>query len=184
MNKEKVKSLIKDLIIEIGEDPNREGLRETPDRIANMYEEVFSGYNSDDRNILKFFHEKTNGFVSVKEISFYSFCEHHFMPFFGKVDILYIPNNGLVTGISKLARVIDMFAKRLQLQERLTNQIGNFLDEKLKPKGLIVLVEAEHLCMSMRGVKKVGAKTFTSFISGIFLTDNSLKMDAMNILRK
>ncbi len=183
MNKEKVKSLIKDLIIELGEDPNREGLKDTPKRIADMYEEILSGYDYNDKNILKFFHEETNGFVSVKDIPFYSLCEHHFMPFFGKTSVLYIPSNGIVTGLSKLARVVDMFSKRLQLQERLTNQIGKFLDENLKPKGLIVLVEAEHLCMSMRGVKKIGTKTSTVFMSGIFLTDNNLKIDAMNILK-
>ncbi|MCL0067568.1 GTP cyclohydrolase I FolE, partial [Peptococcaceae bacterium] len=149
----------------IGEDPDREELKETPKRVANMYEEIFSGLNEvPTKHLEKIFHEQHEEMVLVKDIPLYSMCEHHLIPFLGKAHVVYVPKEGRVTGLSKLARVVDGFAKRPQLQERLTTQIADGIMNKLKPYGVVVVVEAEHLCMSMRGVRKPGAKTVTSAV--------------------
>jgi GTP cyclohydrolase I len=165
-----------DIIELIGEDPEREGLKDTPKRIAKMYREIFSGLNQDPAEVLgkTFPAEGTNDIVIVQDIPFYSVCEHHFVPFFGKAHIGYIPN-GRIVGLSKFARLVEILARRPQVQERITNQIVDALEEVIQPVGVIAVVEAEHLCMSMRGVKKPGSKTRTIARRGIFDKDNGVQ---------
>lgn len=161
IDKETIKKAVNDILVAIGEDPNREGLVQTPDRVARMFEELTQGYFDDAKvHLSKVFAESGSEVVIEKDIEFSSTCEHHLMPFFGKVHIAYIPD-GKVVGLSKLARVVDVYAKRLQLQERLNAQIANAIFDELNPKGVIVAIEAQHTCMSARGVKKIGAKTIT-----------------------
>lgn len=161
IDQEKIKKAVYDILEAIGEDPMREGLLQTPDRVARMLEELTVGYNDDPKTHLsKTFVESGSEVVVEKDIDFSSTCEHHLMPFFGKVHIAYIPS-GKVVGLSKLARVVEVYAKRLQLQERLNAQIADAIFERLNPKGVIVVIEAQHTCMSARGVKKIGAKTVT-----------------------
>lgn len=173
MNKEKIQKAVKDILEAIGEDTEREGLKDTPRRIADMYEEIFSGLAVTDealRETIVEFHTNfdENEMVIVKDIPFYSVCEHHLLPFFGKAHVAYIPNEDRVTGLSKLARMVDILAKRPQLQERLTTQIADILMKHLKPMGVFIIIEAEHLCMIMRGIKKPGSKTVTSAMRGVF----------------
>ena len=178
-----------------GEDPEREGLKETPNRVAMMYEELFGGYEMDPKEILsKTFdsgkmHDESydevdiyaNGLVIVKDIPFFSHCEHHMVPFVGKVDIAYVPGDRVV-GLSKLARLVECFARRLQIQERLTNQIADAINEELSPEGVMVVVQAEHLCMTMRGVKKPGAKTVTSSVSGVFTSNDAARAEVLSLI--
>lgn len=159
MNKDRVKKLVRELIIELGEDPTREGLRGTPDRIADMYEEIFAGYDSDSELSVQF--SEDSDAVVVKDIKFYSMCEHHMLPFFGKVSIAYLPN-GRVFGVSKLVRLVEKYAKRLQIQERMTKDIADELHAQ-GVKGVMVLSEAEHLCMKMRGVKNDATMTSAAY---------------------
>ena len=170
----KVQEGVRMILEGIGEDVNREGLRETPDRIARMYEEIFAGMDMDCKEILsKTFTVDNDEMVIVKDIVFYSTCEHHFMPFYGKAHVAYIPD-GKVVGLSKLARTVEVYAKRPQIQEQLTGQVADALMEHLNPKGVIVMMEAEHMCMTMRGVKKPGSKTVTFAMRGAFKEDESL----------
>lgn len=178
-----------------GEDANREGLMDTPHRVAMMYEEIFGGYEMDPKAILaKTFdagkmHDEVdedvdiyaNGLVIVKDIPFFSHCEHHMVPFVGKVHIAYVPGKRVV-GLSKLARLVECFARRLQIQERLTNQIADTINEVLNPAGVMVIVQAEHLCMTMRGVKKPGAKTITSSVSGVFTTNSDARAEVLSLI--
>jgi GTP cyclohydrolase I len=158
MDKARIEKAVREILIAIGEDPDREGLVETPKRVANMYEEIFAGLDSDPHRLLKVFDEGDNDeMVVVRDIPMYSMCEHHLLPFIGKAHIAYIPADGKVIGLSKLARIVSDFAKRPQLQERLTSQIADFLEENLSPKGVAVVVEAEHLCMTMRGARAAGS---------------------------
>lgn len=175
MVKEELIRQATDLLIEgIGEDKNREGLKETPDRIGRMYSELMAGYDADVEAILnKTFPSENGEMVVERDIQFYSMCEHHFMPFFGQVHIAYIPD-GKVVGISKLARCVEAYARRLQIQENMTAQIADAIMTYLKPKGVFVLAEAEHLCMSMRGIKKPGTRTVTATKRGAFETDMNL----------
>ncbi len=159
MNKERVRKLVRELIIELGEDPTREGLRGTPDRIADMYEEIFSGYDSDSELSVQF--SEDSDAVVVKDIKFYSMCEHHMLPFFGKVSIAYLPN-GRVFGVSKLVRLVEKYAKRLQIQERMTKAIADELYAQ-GVKGVMVLSDAEHFCMKMRGVKNDATMTSAAY---------------------
>jgi GTP cyclohydrolase I len=159
MNKDRVKKLVRELIIEMGEDPTREGLRGTPDRIADMYEEIFAGYDSDSELSVQF--SEDSDAVVVKDIKFYSMCEHHMLPFFGKVSIAYLPS-GRVFGVSKLVRLVEKYAKRLQIQERMTKEIADELHAQ-GVKGVMVLSEAEHLCMKMRGVKNDATMTSAAY---------------------
>ncbi|AJZ76063.1 GTP cyclohydrolase I FolE [Candidatus Nitrosotenuis cloacae] len=159
MNKDRVKKLVRELIIELGEDPTREGLRGTPDRIADMYEEIFAGYDSDSELSVQF--SEDSDAVVVKDIKFYSMCEHHMLPFFGKVSIAYLPS-GRVFGVSKLVRLVEKYAKRLQIQERMTKDIADELHAQ-GVKGVMVLSEAEHLCMKMRGVKNDATMTSAAY---------------------
>lgn len=177
------------------EDPDREGLKETPHRVAMMYEEIFGGYEMDPKSILaKTFdsgkmHDEVdedvdvyaNGLVIVKDIPFFSHCEHHMVPFIGKVHIAYVPGSRVV-GLSKLARLVECFARRLQIQERLTNQIADSIKAELEPEGVMVIVQAEHLCMTMRGVKKPGAKTVTSSVSGVFTSNDAARAEVLSLI--
>lgn len=176
MNQDKIKEGVRLILEGIGEDINREGLLETPDRIARMYEELAAGYTDDAAvHLKKRFHvDNNNDMVMEKDIHFYSFCEHHMLPFYGNAAIAYIPN-GEVVGLSKIARTVEVFAKRFQLQERLTAQIADAFMEELKPKGVMVLVQAEHMCMTMRGIKKPGTRTVSVVTRGIFDDNESLQ---------
>jgi GTP cyclohydrolase IA len=172
------------LILEgIGEDPTREGLRETPKRVAEMYAELTAGMREDaSQHVIPLSGNKHDEMVIVKDISIASLCEHHLAPFVGKCHIAYIPRNGNILGVSKLARLAETFARRLQLQERLTSEIANTLFDQLKPLGVMVVVEAEHTCMTLRGVKKSGAKTVTSAVLGGFRKDSRTRAEAMALI--
>ena len=173
----------KEVISLLGEDPDREGLQKTPMRVAKAMQVLTRGYTQDPKKVLTdaLFEEKYDQMVIVKDIDFYSMCEHHMLPFFGKAHVAYIPN-GYITGLSKIARVVDIFSHRLQVQERLTQQVEQCIRETLKPQGVMVVVEAKHLCMAMRGVEKQNAITTTSAYSGAFESTNT-RMEFMNLLR-
>ena len=175
MDQEKIREGVKLILEGIGEDTEREGLLETPDRIARMYEELAGGYTDDAvRHLQKRFHVDNNDLVMEKDIPFYSLCEHHMLPFYGTAAVAYIPN-GEVVGLSKIARTLEVYAKRFQLQERLTAQVADVFMNELKPQGVMVLLEAEHLCMTMRGVKKPGTKTVTVVTRGVFEGNEALQ---------
>ncbi len=184
VDKDKIKRAVRDILEAIGEDPDREGLVGTPDRVARMYEEIYSGIHENPREHLKviFKDEEHEELVLVKDIPFYSCCEHHLVPFFGKAHIAYLPKDGNLTGLSKLARVVETLAKRPQLQERITKSVADMIMEELKPYGVIVVVEAEHMCMTMRGVKKSGSKTITSAVRGIFEKNIAARAEAMSLI--
>mgnify|MGYP000547251614 CR=1 FL=1 len=184
VDKAKVEQAIRLLLEGIGEDVEREGLKETPNRIARMCEEIYGGLDQEaDEHLLKQFEVENNEMVLEKDITFYSMCEHHLVPFFGKAHIAYIPAaDGRVCGLSKLARLVEVYAKRPQVQERLTSQIADTLVEQLNPQGVVVVLEAEHMCMSMRGVKKPGAKTVTNAMRGIFKEDAATRAEALSLL--
>lgn len=183
MDKEKIARAVRDILEAIGEDPDREGLKETPERVARMYEEVFSGLTEDAHDHLKLFNEKGNDeLVVVRDIPLYSMCEHHLLPFVGKAHIAYIPSDGKIIGLSKLARIVNVYAKRPQVQERLTTQIADFLYEELEAKSVAVLIQAEHLCMTMRGAKAAGAMTQTSALRGTARKDVRTRAEVMSLL--
>lgn len=183
MDKEKIERAVRDILEAIGEDPDRPGLKETPSRVARMYEEVFSGLNEDARVHLKLFDEPGNDeMVIVRDIPMYSMCEHHLLPFIGKAHIAYIPADGRIIGLSKLARIVNVYAKRPQVQERLTSQIADFLFDELGAKSVAVIVEAEHLCMTMRGAKAAGAVTQTSALRGTARSDAKTRAEVMALL--
>ena len=175
MDTRKIEEGVRLILEGVGEDPDREGLRETPARVARMYEEVFAGLAQDPAvHFEKTFDEHCNEMVLVRDISFYSMCEHHLVPFFGKAHIAYVPN-GRVVGISKLARTVEVFARRPQIQEQLTGQICDAIMDTLSPQGVMVMLEAEHMCMTMRGVRKPGTQTVTVACRGCFETDMALQ---------
>lgn len=175
VNREKIEQAVRLLLEGIGEDCDREGLKDTPDRVARMYEEIFAGMDQKAKEHLeKTFTAENNEMIVEKDISFYSTCEHHLMPFYGKVHIAYIPD-GRVVGISKLARTVEVFARRLQIQEKMTAQIADAIMEELQPKGVMVMVSAEHMCMTMRGVKKPGSQTVTMVTRGEFEKNEKLQ---------
>ncbi|CAG1009832.1 MAG: GTP cyclohydrolase I FolE [Candidatus Methanoperedens sp.] len=182
MDSELIKGGVRNILRAIGEDPEREGLRETPRRIAQMYEEIFNGYNDMDFNLTVFDNPGYDEMITESNLYFYSMCEHHMLPFFGTAHIGYIPN-GKIFGLSKLGRIVDFYAKKLQLQERMTTEIADFLMEKIEPKGCIVVVEAEHMCMSMRGVKKPDHRTITSAIRGIFKEMKGSREEFLRLIR-
>lgn len=185
MDKEKIEKAVKEILIAVGEDPERPGLQETPRRVANMYAEMFAGLEESPRQHLKFFDENSNDeMVIVRDIPFSSMCEHHLLPFVGKAHIAYIPNDNKIIGLSKFARIVDNFAKRPQVQERLTHDIADFLNEELKPKGVAVILEAEHMCMSIRGAKASGSKTQTSALRGLMKTDARTRAEVLALLDK
>jgi GTP cyclohydrolase I len=180
----KIEKAVRDILEAIGENPRRKDLLDTPRRVAEMYEEIFAGIASDPEKELEvILDQKHNEIVLLKNISLYSVCEHHLIPFLGKANIAYIPNQGRVTGLSKLARVVDLLAKRPQVQERLTTQIAEIIMRTLKPKGCMVVIEAEHLCMSMRGVRKPGTTTVTSAVRGIFQTNEKTRAETLALMK-
>lgn len=175
---------VRELLLAVGEDPEREGLRDTPDRVARAYAEIFAGLHVDPREVMaKTFEEDHRELVLVKDIEIYSTCEHHLVPFHGVAHIGYIPGSqGKITGLSKLARLADLYAKRPQVQERLTAQIADAIVEALDPRGVIVVIECEHLCMAMRGIRKPGARTTTSAVRGIFQSDTRTRAEALSLI--
>ncbi|HET6794644.1 MAG TPA: GTP cyclohydrolase I FolE [Acidimicrobiales bacterium] len=183
---ERVAKAVRELLEAIGEDPDRDGLLRTPDRVAAMYAEVFSGMHEDpDHHLSVTFDMDHDEMVMIRDIPFYSICEHHLVPFIGKAHVAYIPNDdGRITGLSKLARLVDGYSRRPQVQERLTTQIADALMRKLEPRGALVVIEAEHLCMSMRGVRKPGTVTVTSQVRGLFRTNSATRAEAMNFLTR
>ena len=183
MDSEKIERGVKLILEGIGEKPSRPGLRDTPARVARMFAEIFDGLGSDPRKIVKPLRgEKHDEIVLLRDIPFYSMCEHHLLPFVGKAHVAYIPA-GAICGLSKLARVVEVVSRRPQLQERLTSQIADVLMNTLKPKGVMVIVEAEHLCMTMRGARKPGTVTTTSVVRGIFRTRQATRAEAMGLIQ-
>ena len=183
MDKKKIEKAVRDILTAVGEDPSREGLKDTPRRVANMYEEIFEGIhkNADD-DLAVFFEKEHDEIILLKGIPLYSVCEHHMLPFIGTAHVAYIPDGNRITGLSKIARVVDTFSRRLQVQERLTTEIADTLMKKLRPKGVLVIIEAEHLCMSMRGIKKPGVVTTTSAVRGIFRSSNKTRSEALALI--
>ena len=182
-----VKRGVREILIAIGEDINREGLWDTPSRVANMYSEIFGGYHVNPVEILKRSFTESDDYgqlVMVRNIAFFSHCEHHMVPFFGMAHVGYIPSKGRVIGISKFARLVECFAQRLQIQERMTMQIANTIEEVASPMGVMVVIEAEHLCMKMRGVKNPCADTVTSAAKGVFLTEPEARAEFLALMRK
>lgn len=183
MDHEKIKEGVRLLLEGIGEDVDREGLQETPERIARMCEQIFGGLNEDASvHLNKQFRAAGNNMVLEKDITFYSVCEHHLLPFYGKAHVAYIPD-GTVAGLSKLARTVEVFARRPQIQENMTAQIADALEKYLHPKGVMVMIEAEHMCMTMRGVQKPGTKTVTTITRGAFNDDYSLQQTFLNMVK-
>jgi GTP cyclohydrolase IA len=184
MDLSKIERAVKDILSAIGEDPLRHDLRATPARVAEMYAEIFAGISLDPaRELEVILEQKHNEIILLKGIPLYSVCEHHLLPFFGQAYVAYIPKGGRVTGLSKLARVVDILSKRPQVQERLTTQIADIIMSKLKPHGCMVVIEAEHLCMSMRGVKKPGTLTVTSAVRGVFARSEKTRSETLALLR-
>jgi GTP cyclohydrolase I len=177
----RIEAAVREILIAVGEDPDRDGLRRTPTRVAEMYAEILSGLHDDpSRHLLVSFNEEHDEMVMVRDIPFASVCEHHLIPFIGRAHVAYIPNSdGRITGLSKLARLVDGFARRPQVQERLTSQVAEALVDRLAPRGVLVVIEAEHLCMSMRGVRKPGSMTVTSAVRGLFRMDVAARAEAM-----
>jgi len=183
IDKERIRSAVREILIAVGDDPDREGLKETPDRVARMYEEIFAGLHKDPRDEVKVFQEDNNEeMILVKDIPLYSVCEHHLLPFMGVAHVVYIPRKGKIMGLSKLARVVDTIAKKPQLQERLTSEVADIINETLNPIGVAVVIEAEHLCMTMRGIKKPGSKTVTSALRGNIKTDARTRAEVMALI--
>lgn len=184
VDQERIAAAVREILAAIGEDPARDGLLNTPARVARMYAEVCGGlHETPDEHLKVSFDAGHDEMILVRDIPMYSLCEHHLVPFFGTASVGYIPNEeGRITGLSKLARVVDVYAKRPQVQERLTTQVADAMVEALDPRGVIVVMQAEHLCMSMRGVRKPGSSTVTSAVRGLFRTDMSSRMEAMRML--
>lgn len=185
-DQERAEAAVRELLLAVGEDPDREGLRRTPQRVANAYREMFGGLYTDPAEVLAtVFDEDHRELVLVKDIPMYSTCEHHLVSFHGVAHVGYIPGaTGQVTGLSKLARLVDLYARRPQVQERLTSQIADALMERLSPRGAIVVIEAEHLCMGMRGIRKPGASTTTSAVRGIFQTSAVSRGEALDLITR
>ena len=185
MDKKRIEAAVREILLAVGEDPDREWLAETPRRVADMYAEVFSGLEEDPRKHLKMFTESHHDeMVTVRDIPLYSMCEHHLMPFTGVAHIAYIPKDGKVIGLSKLARIVNCYARRPQLQERLTAQVADFLQKELQPQGVAVIIEAEHLCMTMRGARAAGARTQTSALRGLMKSDVRTRAEALSLLTR
>ncbi len=184
VDKPRIERAVREILVAIGEDPDRDGLLRTPARIAEMYEEIFAGLHDDPaRHLAVTFEADHDEMVMVRDIPFTSLCEHHFVPFTGRAHVAYIPGrDGRITGLSKLARLVEGFARRPQVQERITTQVADALQAELDPRGVFVVVEAEHLCMSMRGVKKPGSLTVTSAVRGLFKTNPATRAEAMSLI--
>lgn len=185
MDRKKIEKAVKDILEAIGENPKKKDLLDTPKRVAEMYEEIFAGISLDPEEELEVvLDQKHHEIILLKGIPLYSVCEHHLLPFIGRASIAYIPKNGRVTGLSKLARVVDILSRRPQVQERLTTQIAEIIMSKLRPLGVMVVLEAEHLCMSMRGVKKPGTLTVTSAVRGIFKDNVKTRSEALSLIKE
>jgi GTP cyclohydrolase I len=181
----KIEKAVRMILEAVGEDPSREGLRETPKRVAKMYDEVFGGLRQDPAKVLKVFTDESHEeMVLLKDIPFYSMCEHHLLPFAGTAHVCYIPTGDRLSGISKLARIVDLFSRRPQVQERLTAQVADTLMDNLRPHGVLVVMEAEHYCMTMRGVRKAGSKMVTSAVRGIFADNEITRKEALALIGK
>lgn len=180
----RIEAAVAEILVAIGEDPTREGLQETPARVARMYAEVCSGIHEDPAaHLIRTFDVDHDEMVMVRDIPLYSLCEHHLLPFFGVAHVAYIPRRGgMITGLSKLTRLVDGFSRRPQIQERLTSQVAGAIQDTLDPQGTLVVIEAEHLCMSMRGVRKPGAITVTSAVHGVFRDEVSTRLEAMRFI--
>jgi GTP cyclohydrolase I len=185
MDLKKIEKGVRLILEGIGEDPKRPGIRETPGRVAKMYEEIFVGLETDTDELLKTIEgESHDEMVLLKDIPFYSICEHHLLPFIGKAHVAYIPAGGRIVGLGDLIKAVEAFAKRLQVQERLTTQLADLIMNSIKPKGAMVIVDAEHLCISMRGVRKPGSRTVTSAVRGIFRTKQSTREELLELIKK
>lgn len=185
INRGKIEEAVTMILEALGEDPTREGLLDTPKRVAKMYEEVFSGMRQNPKDYFEtVFGEDHEELVLVKDIPFYSMCEHHLVPFFGVAHVAYIPKGGRVTGLSKLARAVEAVSRRPQLQERITSTVADSIMETLHPHGVMVVVEAEHMCMTMRGVKKPGSKTITSAVRGTLASDPRSRQEVLSLINK
>lgn len=184
VDQERIAAAVREILFAIGEDPDRDGLLDTPSRVARMYAEICAGLHQEpSEHLATVFEADHDEMVMVRDIPMYSLCEHHLIPFIGKAHVAYIPNrSGNVIGLSKVARLVDGYAKRPQVQERLTRQVADALEENLQPRGVLVVVEAEHLCMSMRGVRKAGSSTVTSSVTGIFRANVATRAEAMRFL--
>ena len=180
-----IESLVKGLLEELGEDPKREGLLRTPSRVARAYEFFTQGYRLDPQQVLNdaVFEESYNEMLIVRDIDFYSLCEHHMLPFFGRAHVAYIPN-GKIVGLSKIARLVEMYSRRLQVQERLTNEIAHVIEKVLQPRGVAVILEAQHLCMMMRGVQKQNSYAISSAMLGVFESDPKTRAEFMQLIRR
>lgn len=184
MDKKKIQKAVRMILEAIGENADREDLKKTPERVAEMYAEIFDGISKDPAKELEvLLAEKHDEIVLLKDIPLYSMCEHHLLPFIGRAHIAYIPKNNKVTGLSKIARVVEIFSKRLQVQERLTTEVADILMKELKPMGVMVIIEAEHLCMSMRGVKKSGVRTVTSAVRGVFKENQKTRAETLALIK-
>jgi len=185
MDLKKIEKGVRLILEGIGEDPERPGLKDTPCRVARMYEDLFSGLETPTEELLKSIEgESHDEMVLLKDIPFYSVCEHHMLPFIGKAHVAYIPSGGKIVGLSELAKAVEVLAKRLQVQERLTTQLADLIMDMLKPKGAMVIIDAEHLCISMRGIKKPGSRTVTSAVRGIFRTKQSTRVELLELIKK
>jgi GTP cyclohydrolase I len=183
VDKVRIEAAVREILLAIGEDPDRDGLIDTPARVARMYEEIFKGLReTPDHHLQVTFEANFDEMVMVRDIPLYSTCEHHLVPFLGKAHVAYIPANDRVTGLSKLARLVDAYARRPQVQERLTAQIADEIEKTLQPRGVLVVIEAEHLCMSMRGINKPGASTVTSAVRGLFRQNPATRQEAMRFI--
>lgn len=185
MDKPRIEKAIREILLAIGDDPSREGLKGTPARVARMYEEIFSCIGKNPKEAITVFEtEGHEEMVILRDISFYSMCEHHLMPFYGKAHVAYIPKKNRLAGLSKLARIVEMVSRRPQLQERITTQVADTLMKVLRPYGVLVIVDAEHLCMTMRGVKKPGARMTTSAVRGVFRKSDITRKEALQLIGK
>jgi len=185
MDRTKIETAIRLFIEAIGDDPERPGLRQTPERVARMCEEIYAGIGTDSASIIKVLEgENHDEIVLIRDIPFYSICEHHILPFIGRAHVAYVPHENRITGLSKLARVVAIESKKLQLQERLTTQIADSIVRALQPKGVMVVIEAEHLCMTMRGVKAPGARTVTSVVRGVFRENPATRAETLALIRQ
>ena len=185
MDLKKIEKGVRLILEGIGEDPERAGIKDTPQRVAMMYEEIFAGLKTPSEEILKYIEgESHDEMVLLKDIPFYSVCEHHLLPFIGKAHVAYIPSGGKIVGLSELVKAVEILAKRPQVQERLTTHLVDLIMDRLKPKGAMVIIDAEHLCMSMRGVKKPGSRTVTSAVRGIFRTKQSTREELLELIKK
>ncbi len=185
MDLPKIENAVREILEAIGEDPDREGIRETPQRVARMYAEIFSGLHRDISKDIKVFHEEGNDeMILIGDIPFYSMCEHHLLPFHGKAHVVYIPRDGKILGLSKVARIVDTLSRKPQLQERLTSEIADKITEAVDARSVCVIIEAEHLCMTMRGIRKPGSKTVTSAMRGGCRTDARTRNEALALINR